>query len=41
MWDINPDAMDAFASVAAGTMQPAAFFSPEHIGPVIGAVAAR
>ncbi|HTJ75803.1 MAG TPA: FAD-dependent monooxygenase [Acidimicrobiales bacterium] len=37
----NPEAMDAFASVAAGTMQPEAFFSPEHIGPVMGAAAAR
>lgn len=37
----NQDAMDDFASVAAGTLSPEAFFSPEHIGQVMGAAAAR
>jgi hypothetical protein len=37
----NQDAMDAFASVAAGTLAPEAFFSPDHIGQVMGAAAAR
>jgi flavin-dependent dehydrogenase len=37
----NPDAMDAFASVAAGTLSPADFFAPEHIGPIMGAAMAR
>lgn len=37
----NADAMDAFASVAAGTLAPREFFSPEHIGQVMAAAAAR
>jgi flavin-dependent dehydrogenase len=37
----NQDAMDAFASVAAGTLAPEEFFSPDHIGQVMGAAAAR
>ena len=37
----NQDAMDAFASVAAGTLSPGEFFSPEHIGQVMAAAAAR
>jgi flavin-dependent dehydrogenase len=37
----NADAMDAFASVTAGTLSPGEFFSPEHIGPIMGAAAAR
>ena len=37
----NRDAMDAFASVVAGTLSPGEFFSPEHIGQVMGAAAAR
>ena len=28
----NPDAMDEFASVWAGTLSPAAFFDPAHLG---------
>jgi flavin-dependent dehydrogenase len=36
----NADAMNAFASVAAGTLSPAEFFSPDHIGRVMGAAAA-
>lgn len=31
------DAMDAWASVIAGTMAPADFFAPEHLGPIMGA----
>jgi flavin-dependent dehydrogenase len=34
-------AMDAWASVIAGTMAPADFFAPEHLGPIMGAAAAR
>jgi 2-polyprenyl-6-methoxyphenol hydroxylase-like FAD-dependent oxidoreductase len=37
----NQDAMNGFASVAAGTLSPEAFFSPENIGQVMGAAAAR
>ncbi|MGH9279115.1 MAG: NAD(P)/FAD-dependent oxidoreductase [Acidimicrobiales bacterium] len=37
----NPDAMDGFASVAAGTLAPEAFFSPDHVAQVMGAAAAR
>ena len=37
----NPDAKDAFASVAAGTLSPQEFFSPDHAGRVMGAAAAR
>jgi hypothetical protein len=33
--------MDAFASVAAGTLSPGDFFAPEHIGPIMGAAMAR
>lgn len=31
----NRDAMDAFVSVIAGTMSPAAFFAPEHVGRIM------
>jgi hypothetical protein len=31
----NPDAMDAFVSVTAGTVSPAEFFDPEHIGRIM------
>ena len=34
----NRDAMDAFASVNAGTMSPVEFFDPEHIGRIMSAV---
>ena len=37
----NQGAMDDFASVAAGTLSPGAFFAPEHLGPIMGAAAAR
>jgi 2-polyprenyl-6-methoxyphenol hydroxylase-like FAD-dependent oxidoreductase len=37
----NQDAMNGFAGVAAGTLSPEAFFSPENIGQVMGAAAAR
>lgn len=37
----NQDAMDAFASVAAGTLSPGEFFSPENVGRVMSAAAAR
>ncbi len=33
-------AMDAFVSVMAGTMSPATFFAPDHIGSMMGADAA-
>ena len=33
----NQEAMDAFAGVAAGTVSPAEFFSPEHIAQVMAA----
>jgi flavin-dependent dehydrogenase len=35
----NQDAMDAFASITAGTVSPIEFFDPEHIGRIMGAVA--
>lgn len=34
-------AMDAFASVIAGTLAPEQFFAPEHLGPIMAAAAAR
>ena len=37
----NQGAMDDFASVAAGTLSPGEFFAPEHLGPIMGAAAAR
>ena len=33
----NQDAMDAFVSVTAGTLSPADFFAPEHIGQIMAA----
>lgn len=33
----NPDAMDAFVSVVAGTLSPDAFFDPANIGQLMGA----
>ena len=33
----NQEAMDAFVSITAGTVSPAEFFSPEHIGKVMAA----
>ena len=30
-------AMDAFASVIAGTLAPEQFFAPEHLGPIMAA----
>ena len=35
----NQDAMDAFVSVNAGTLSPAEFFAPEHIGQIMAAAA--
>jgi 2-polyprenyl-6-methoxyphenol hydroxylase-like FAD-dependent oxidoreductase len=35
----NPDAMDAFVSLTAGTVSPVEFFAPEHIGRVMSASA--
>jgi 2-polyprenyl-6-methoxyphenol hydroxylase-like FAD-dependent oxidoreductase len=35
----NREAMDAFVSVAAGSMSPVEFFAPEHIGRIMGAAA--
>jgi flavin-dependent dehydrogenase len=37
----NQDAMDAFARVNAGILSPAEFFSPESLGPIFAAAAAR
>ena len=37
----NPEAMDAFVSVVAGTTSPVEFFDPEHIGRVMAAAAER
>jgi len=37
----NPDAMDAFVSVVAGTVSPVEFFDPDHIGRIMSAAAAR
>jgi hypothetical protein len=36
----NQDAMDGFVQVNAGTISPAAFFSPENIGAIMGAARA-
>jgi 2-polyprenyl-6-methoxyphenol hydroxylase-like FAD-dependent oxidoreductase len=33
----NQAAMDAFARMNAGTISPAAFFAPEHVGPIMSA----
>ena len=33
----SQDAMDAFASVIAGTLAPEQFFAPEHLGPIMAA----
>jgi 2-polyprenyl-6-methoxyphenol hydroxylase-like FAD-dependent oxidoreductase len=33
----NQEAMDGFASVIAGTVSPAEFFSPENVGRLLGA----
>ena len=35
----NQDAMDAFAGITAGTVSPAEFFNPEHVGRIMGAAA--
>jgi 2-polyprenyl-6-methoxyphenol hydroxylase-like FAD-dependent oxidoreductase len=35
----NPHAMDAFASVVAGTMSPVEFFDPAHIGQIMAVAA--
>jgi flavin-dependent dehydrogenase len=35
----NREAMDAFASITAGTMSPVEFFDPEHLGSIMGAAA--
>ncbi|MDQ1425782.1 MAG: hypothetical protein QOD72_3280 [Acidimicrobiaceae bacterium] len=35
----NRDAMDAFASITAGTVSPVEFFDPENIGRIMGAAA--
>jgi flavin-dependent dehydrogenase len=35
----NQQAMDDFVSIIAGTVSPAAFFAPEHIGELLGATA--
>ena len=37
----NQEAMDAFASITAGTLSPLEFFDPDHIGKLIGAVSTR
>jgi flavin-dependent dehydrogenase len=34
----NQEAMDAFVSITAGTVSPAEFFDPAHIGQIMGAV---
>src|SRR3954451_2517453 len=36
----NREAMDDFVSVSAGTLSPAAFFAPEHIGAILSAMPA-
>jgi flavin-dependent dehydrogenase len=36
----NRDAMDAFASITAGTLSPAEFFAPENVGRIMSAAAA-
>ena len=33
----NPDAMDAFVSITAGTVSPVEFFDPQNIGQIMGA----
>jgi flavin-dependent dehydrogenase len=35
----NPEAMDAFVSITAGTVSPVEFFDPDHIGRVMSAAA--
>jgi hypothetical protein len=35
----NQDAMNAFASVVAGTMSPVDFFDPAHIGQIMATAA--
>jgi flavin-dependent dehydrogenase len=35
----DPDAMDDFAGITAGTVSPADFFSPEHVGRLLSAAA--
>jgi 2-polyprenyl-6-methoxyphenol hydroxylase-like FAD-dependent oxidoreductase len=35
----NQGAMDAFASITAGTVSPVEFFDPEHLGEIMGAAA--
>ena len=35
----NQAAMDAFASITAGTVSPVEFFDPAHIGEIMGAAA--
>ena len=35
----NQAAMDAFVSVIAGTLSPARFFDPDHIGMLLAAAA--
>ena len=37
----NPEAMDAFVSVVAGTVSPIEFFDPAHIGRIMAAAAGR
>ena len=37
----NPEAMDAFAGVTAGTVSPVEFFDPDNIGRIMGAAAGR
>jgi hypothetical protein len=36
----NQDAMDAFAGITAGTVSPAEFFDPEHVGRIMSHKAA-
>jgi 2-polyprenyl-6-methoxyphenol hydroxylase-like FAD-dependent oxidoreductase len=37
----NPRAMDAFVQLNAGTLSPAAFFAPEHVGQIFAAAGKR
>jgi 2-polyprenyl-6-methoxyphenol hydroxylase-like FAD-dependent oxidoreductase len=37
----NPAAMDAFAQMNAGTLSPAQFFAPQHVGAIMAAAHAR
>jgi flavin-dependent dehydrogenase len=37
----NQAAMDAFVRMNAGTISPAQFFAPEHLGPIVAAAAQR